>query len=112
MEFGETFAEAAARESFEEAGVIINPNEIKYVTTINEIELDKNYHHVGILMAVCVNKSDFTFKNVNPSKTSDWRWVKWVELVEYEPLFHPFKYIFEQGFKDLSKIKHVAGFNL
>ena len=42
-------------------------------------------------------------KNPEPEKHTDWGWVKWDELVSEpeEELFLPFKYFFEQGFKDL-----------
>ena len=49
------------------------------------------------------------FENKEPHKCTDWRWVKWNDFVNYENLFNVFYYFFEQGFKDLDKIKEKVG---
>lgn len=51
MEFGETFADAASRETLEETGALIDPSRIKYLCTSNVMDLDIGYHNVGISLA-------------------------------------------------------------
>eukprot|EP00347_Sterkiella_histriomuscorum_P013977 403362634 len=109
MEFGETFQQAVARETYEESGVQLDPERIHYICTTNVMDLDIGYHNVGISMFTLVKKDEYNFINTEPTKQTDWRWVKWSEFVEYENLFNPFQYFFQQGFKDLNKVKQAAG---
>ena len=59
-------------------------------------------------MVTTVDKANFMFRNCEPAKCTDWRWVKWSDFLNLRPPFIPFKYFFEQGFADLNKIKQKA----
>lgn len=61
MEFGESFEEAASRETMEETGAKIPPERIKYLCTMNVMDLDIGYHNVGISLVVQVKKDEFTY---------------------------------------------------
>lgn len=52
MEYGETFEECASREVLEECGVTIKPEDIKYIGTMNIMQLDVGYHNVGVYMVI------------------------------------------------------------
>ena len=76
---------------------------------MNVLYLEANYHNVGIFMFAKVKKADFTFRNTEPDKCTDWRWVHWDTFLGFENKFIPFKYFFEQGFDSLDKIKKQVG---
>jgi len=58
MEYGESFEEAASRETYEETGIHIDPREIRYITTLNVMDLDIGYHNVGISLVTLVKKEE------------------------------------------------------
>eukprot|EP00347_Sterkiella_histriomuscorum_P003432 403364314 len=109
LEYGESFEDCIVREVEEECGVLFPHDRVKYLTTINGRGLHYNYHYVTLFMFTLVKKDEYNFINTEPTKQTDWRWVKWSEFVEYENLFNPFQYFFQQGFKDLNKVKQAAG---
>ena len=67
---------------------------IKFLTVMNVLYTEADYHNVGIFM-YCEVKSDIWFKNMEPEKCTDWRWVKWEDFIQFEPHFIPFKYFWE-----------------
>ena len=84
---------------------MLDPKEIKYITTMNVRGVVFGYHNVGIFMFAQVKKDDFKFKTTEPEKNTEWRWMKWTDFSELPNLFNPFEYFFAQGFKDLMVIK-------
>ena len=68
LEYGESFEECAAWETFEESKAIVDPKDVRYVCTINAFEPELNYHNVGIFTGVYVKKSEFKFENFRPTK--------------------------------------------
>ena len=50
LEFGETFEACAQREFEEECGILIDQKEFHYITTMNVLGVEFNYHNVGIFM--------------------------------------------------------------
>ena len=78
---------------------------------MNVLYLEADYHNVGIFMLAKVKKDEFSFRNTEPDKCTDWRWVNWDTFLTFEPKFIPFKYFFDQGFSDLNKIKQQALIN-
>ena len=107
QEYGESFEQTAKREVKEECDADIELDKIKFLNVMNVLYVEADYHNVGINMATRVDKETFTFKTTEPHKNTEWRWVKWDEFIKKERLFIPFKYFFEQGFKDLNKIKAI-----
>ena len=77
---------------------------------MNILYTEADYHNVGVFTFAPVIKSETKFETTEPHKNSEWRWVPWKEFVDLEPLFIPFKYFFEQGYKDLDKIKQKVGY--
>jgi len=95
----------------EECDADLDVDKIKFISCMNILFVEAGYHNVGIFTLATVDKTTFSFRNLEPHKNSDWRWVKWCDFVELTPLFIPFKYFFEAGFKDLNAIKAEAGLN-
>lgn len=92
LEFGETFAECAYRETLEEAGIQIS--EPQFVTATNDIILDEDKHYVTIYL-----KAEYLggeLKNLEPHKLEGWQWFAWEQLPE--PLFLPIKNLRASGF--------------
>ncbi len=48
---------------------------------MNVLYLEADYHNVGIFMFSSVKKDVFTFKNLEPEKCTDWRWVAWKDFL-------------------------------
>eukprot|EP00347_Sterkiella_histriomuscorum_P015014 403358642 len=109
IEHGESFQYCSMREVYEEAGVILPENRIQYMTTLNMIEPEHNYHFIGIIMFIHVSKNEFPFENQEPNKQTEWQWIKWEELINYENLFTPFRHLRDQGYADVRKIKKQFG---
>ena len=86
----------------EECDATLPLADIRFVTVMNVLFTEADYHNVGIFMFCQVQKADFTFKNTEPHKCTDWHWQKYSDFIEEENLFIPFKYFFEQGFRDLN----------
>lgn len=78
---------------------------IKFLTVMNVLYLEANYHNVGIFMMAKVMKADIKLQNVEEGKCTDWVWVHWDDFLAKDRHFIPFKYFFEQGFSSLDKIK-------
>lgn len=74
MDAGETPKETAARETKEETGIIINPDNLVFATFTNDIFLkEKNEHWITLYFYTY----DFEGKaeRVEPHKCKEWRWV-------------------------------------
>ncbi len=61
-----------------------------------------------VLQITEVRKSEFKFETTEPDKNTEWQWMKWEVFRELPNLFNPFKYFFEQGFRELEDIKKHA----
>ena len=77
------------------------------MTCMNCLGTEIGYHNVAIWLGVKVDKEQYSFKNMEPTKHNDWEWVKWTDFIHYKPLFIPFKYFFEAGYTDLDKVKQL-----
>ncbi len=83
LELGESPAECAIRETFEETGlIVVDP---RCVALTNDVFLSEGKHYITIWMTVDL-PSDF---DVNPSKdeVAEWSWFSWDALPS--PLFLP-----------------------
>jgi ADP-ribose pyrophosphatase YjhB (NUDIX family) len=87
--------QAAGREVYEECGVKLPQDDIKFLTCMNVRNPDKDYHTVSIWMFCEVEKTDYRFVNLEPEKHKDWYWHKWNDFCQMENLFFPFKEFFK-----------------
>ena len=92
------------REVLEECDITLEESEVKVMEVMNIIYTEADYHNVGVFTLAQVKK-DTKFKTMEPHKNTEWRWVPWSQFIELKPLFIPFKYFFEKGYRDLEKIK-------
>ncbi len=83
LEFGESFAECAAREVLEETGVKIK--NIKQFATVNNVFLDERKHSITVFMTAEWNSGNPT--TIEPDKFVEANWYKLSKLPE--PLFLP-----------------------
>lgn len=79
----------------EECDATLSLESLRFVTVMNVLYTEADYHNVGIFMFAPVIKADFTFRNTEPEKCTDWQWVAWSDFVQKENLFIPFRYFFE-----------------
>jgi len=43
--------------------------------------------------------------NAEPEKHTDWQWMAWTEFLKQDKHFVAFKYMLEQGYGDINKLK-------
>lgn len=56
LEFGESFEECAAREIKEELDLDAQIDEIKYLTTLNVIKKEENFHYLNIMTVLFIDE--------------------------------------------------------
>lgn len=83
LEHGEKFDGCAARETREEAGIVVD--EFTYAGTTNDIFPDGK-HYISIFMAASMPKNQVV-KNCEPEKCESWGWYSLSDLPK--PLFQP-----------------------
>lgn len=86
LEFGETWEDAACRETLEETGLHIT--NVKYCHAVNSIVPEIDYHYVTIFMkgeiGTCGPSEP---ENKEPDKCEGWQWVKWDDIPEGQHTF-------------------------
>jgi 8-oxo-dGTP diphosphatase len=86
LEFGETPAQCASRELFEETGLKISPNKIKIFAVTNDIFKDENKHYITIHCSIQYEQAIPTFIDVKEKdKCEVWQWFKTNKMPK--PLF-------------------------
>lgn len=70
---GETAAQCIAREALEEAGIVVNVNDLKVVNVIHRLATDREYFDIF----VSANKWNGEITNMEPEKCNE---LKWFEL--------------------------------
>lgn len=80
LEYGESFAACAARETLEETGVNLS-GFIKFGTVENVIYLDEKKHYVTVFMTTTMPRYQ-DVKIMEPKRCGEWRWFPWNELPE------------------------------
>ncbi len=108
LEFGESWAECAARELQEETGLSMLSNDFKHIFTLNSINKEKNYHSVScVMMAFAEDKEVSNLVNKEPNKCYGWFWISLQELRSmYSLLFYPLREFLIKH----SKIKKASEF--
>ena len=101
MEFAEGFQECAAREVAEETGVIRDPEEFKYVTTVNVIRKELDYHYVTIILSIKLSR-DTEIVNMEPDKNAGWNWISWDEAKTKPNLFYSISELINSGYTELT----------
>ncbi len=96
LEFGESFAECARRETLEESGIIIS--EPSFITCTNDIFIDEGEHFITVY--VQANWASGESQILEPHKIAKWEWFEWDQLPE--PLFMPFSNLLKTGYCYLS----------
>lgn len=79
LEFGETWEQGAAREIFEETGLVTK--NIRYVTATNDLFEDEEKHYITIFMMADYDGGD-DVQLLEPQKHAEWRWFTWDAMPE------------------------------
>jgi len=88
LEFGEQFADCAAREVAEETGLAVGAAE--HVATENVVVEEKGYHYVVIFMRCALPEGDAQEpRNCEPDKCEGWEWRAPSDVPE--PMFEPLR---------------------
>ncbi len=87
LEYGENNAQAAVRETFEETGMKINPENVKIAGVTNDFFPESGKHYITLNLTVC--GCEQTPRIMEPEKCAEWRWFNINELPE--ELFLPVK---------------------
>ncbi len=87
LHFGESFEDAVYREVFEETGIKVNKENLKFVSVTNDIVKDAHFVTTGFLC------EDFEGepKVMEPDEITEWRWFELDNLPS--PIFFPSKKI-------------------
>lgn len=91
IEYGESFADTAIRETKEETNVDIEY--LKFITATSDV-LYGDRHYVTIFV-LCKYKSG-GLKDNEPHKAKDWNWYKWEDLPQ--PYFQPVESLMKQDY--------------
>lgn len=91
LEFGESFADCARRETLEEAGIIIS--EPTFITCTNDIFETEHF----VTIYVLANWASGEPTVLEPDKMAEWDWFAWDKMPE--KLFMPFSNLIKSGFK-------------
>ena len=95
LEYGETLAACAARETLEETGLEVVEGSMRCAGVCNAVEATLDYHYVVPFM-VCLTKG--LPKRMEPGKCEGWNWVKWSDHNFPAPLFSALRKVREAGF--------------
>ncbi|KAI8061091.1 NUDIX hydrolase domain-like protein [Gongronella butleri] len=96
LEFGETFASCAERETLEETNLAIS--EWRAVHTTNDIMADENKHYVTVFMLATVDNVAGV-RTMEPEKVDgDWHWLTWTEMKQLgDQLFLPVAHLIKDA---------------
>lgn len=80
-------------------------NEFKYLTTLNVIKKEENFHYVNIIMVAHIDDEKASqIVNLDAKVCKEWEWINWSEIVKREDLYHTFYCLFESGFTEYDYI--------
>ncbi|KAJ8107787.1 hypothetical protein OPT61_g8622 [Boeremia exigua] len=77
LEYGESFAETAARESLEETGLEIG--NIKFLVATNDV-FGEGKHYVTIFVTAEITGENKVAQAMEPHKCAKWEWIPWSQM--------------------------------
>ncbi|KAF1361115.1 hypothetical protein EJ07DRAFT_113370 [Lizonia empirigonia] len=77
LEYGESFAETAARESLEETGLEIG--NVKFLVATNDV-FGEGKHYVTIFVTAEITGENKVARAMEPHKCAKWEWVPWSQM--------------------------------
>ncbi|KAG0045244.1 Nudix hydrolase 15, mitochondrial [Gryganskiella cystojenkinii] len=105
LDYGESFEECGARETFEETDIVLHEGSVQFFTANNNILAESGRHFVDIFMVATIG-GDPVAKIMEPLKCERWEWITQDELQNdkgpYRPLFDPMTRLLEDH--DLTKL--------
>jgi len=100
LEYGESWADCAAREVLEETGLVVH--NVRHGTVINCVDATTSYHYIVIFM-VADAKPGTEPANLEPDKCEGWAWQRWDEPLE-SPVFRTLADVRSHGFDPFADI--------
>jgi 8-oxo-dGTP diphosphatase len=92
LEYGESFEQAAERETWEECGLRIYDSRFVYAT--NDIHKKEGRHHITVYMKV--ERFSGRPKAKEKGLSANWQWVRWGRWPK--PLFLPIANLLKSGY--------------
>jgi len=74
MDFGETPKQSVVRELFEEAGLVVDEKDVKFLRYCNEYFPEQGKHYVSLVFVVECMEGDPISKE--PNKCKEWEWIE------------------------------------
>ena len=95
LDLGESFEDCAVRELLEETGIIVNPQNVRFLTVTNDFVDEDGKHYITIFMGCSLPlpaeesgrrlEAEFGIEpqNLEPDKCAGWEWVRWKDLAAW-----------------------------
>ena len=91
---------------YEELNLKVEESEIKYITTINVVKKEENFHYLNIITVVFLDDERASkIENFDTDHCLGWEWISWADFIAKKDLFNTLEMLIEAGYNDLNKIK-------
>ena len=89
----------------EEVNIDIDKGNFKYLTTLNVIKKEENFHFVNIFMvATATDEQIAKLVNHDTHACKEWEWIPLDEFIKRDDLYHSLYELFKQGLHSLDLI--------